>query len=422
MNKQYKILTISDIILVPSGVSTQMKYLTEGLLKTDRYIFRMIGGAIKHPSYNPIVLEPWKEKCIIFPKDGMGSDPLFLRSLLDAEKPDALFIFTDPRFFVWLWEMSDEILPKMPIIYWHVWDNNPVPRFNNNFYKSTTFTGCISKLTYNIMTSLGYDKRSKYIPHAIDHNVFKPLAENEVQKQKDTILGEKHKNRRIIFWNNRNARRKNPIDVIRAVCELNKRLSEKEQVTLLMHTNPLDDEGPNLFEVIQEFKAQDFVMFSSEKLPPDKMNTLYNITDVTLNIAFAEGFGLSNLESMTAGTCVIANRTGGLQDQIDESVSEKDKWGYLIGPDNTTTVGSQQIHFIDENRVNVSTVTETLYKFFSETSREERKRRGLLAREYSMKNFAIEKMISDWDEAITSVIENYKTTYKHFDNWRLHTL
>ena len=42
---------------------------------------------------------------------------------------------------------------------------------------------------------------------------------------------------------------------------------------------------------------------------------LYNIADVTVNMASNEGFGLSGAESLIAGTPIINNVTGGLQDQ-----------------------------------------------------------------------------------------------------------
>jgi glycosyltransferase involved in cell wall biosynthesis len=185
-----------------------------------------------------------------------------------------------------------------------------------------------------------------------------------------------------------------------------------------MHTNPFDSEGPNLPDNVEMFQAQNEVIFSSERLDPTKMNILYNIADVTVNIAYAEGFGLSSLESMTAGTCVINNKTGGLQDQIDIS----DNWGQLIGPDNTTLVGSQHIPFIREERVNIETIVSALEKLYKETTREERKTRGLRAREYALKNFNMENVINSWDETFTDVIENYQTKYKHFDKWRFHTL
>jgi hypothetical protein len=41
-----KILVLSDHPLSPSGVGTQTKYMIEALLKTGRYQFICLGGAI----------------------------------------------------------------------------------------------------------------------------------------------------------------------------------------------------------------------------------------------------------------------------------------------------------------------------------------------------------------------------------------
>jgi hypothetical protein len=45
-----------------------------------------------------------------------------------------------------------------------------------------------------------------------------------------------------------------------------------------------------------------------------QLNFLYNIADVTVNIASNEGFGISWCESLHTATPIINNVTGGLQD------------------------------------------------------------------------------------------------------------
>ena len=68
-----KILVLSDHPLSPSGVGTQTKYMIEALLKTGRYSFICLGGAMKHHDYTPQKVEPWNEDWMIFPVDGYGS-------------------------------------------------------------------------------------------------------------------------------------------------------------------------------------------------------------------------------------------------------------------------------------------------------------------------------------------------------------
>jgi hypothetical protein len=144
-----KILVLSDHPLSPSGVGTQTKYFIEALLKTGRYQFVCLGGAMKHRSYQPQVVEPWGEDWRIFPVDGYGNDEI-IRSVLQQERPDALWFMTDPRFYEWLWEIENEVRANIPMIYYHVWDNFPAPHFNGRFYNSTDEIVCISKVTHDI--------------------------------------------------------------------------------------------------------------------------------------------------------------------------------------------------------------------------------------------------------------------------------
>lgn len=102
-------------------------------MATGKYTFRCLGGAIKHPNYETTAVTP---DFIIKPVDNFGT-PDILRNVLVNERPDAVLLFTDPRQFMWVWEMEDEIRQFCPITYWHVWDNDPYPDFNDVWYRST---------------------------------------------------------------------------------------------------------------------------------------------------------------------------------------------------------------------------------------------------------------------------------------------
>ena len=99
------ILLLSDHPLSTSGVGTQARWLVSGLVNTGKYSFRCFGGAIKHENYDTVVVNP---DFVIKPTDGFG-DKNLLRKTLAQLKPDALMLFTDPRFFYWVWEMEEEI-------------------------------------------------------------------------------------------------------------------------------------------------------------------------------------------------------------------------------------------------------------------------------------------------------------------------
>mgnify|MGYP003679062075 FL=1 len=73
--KKIKILTLSDHPMSPSGVGTQTKYMIEAMLKTGKYQFISLGGAMKHQNYDVMNVEEYKDDWLIRPVDGYGVLP-----------------------------------------------------------------------------------------------------------------------------------------------------------------------------------------------------------------------------------------------------------------------------------------------------------------------------------------------------------
>ena len=107
-DKKIKVLVLSDHPLSPSGVGTQTKYMIESCLKTGKFSFICLGGAMKHLDYNPVKVDPYGDDFVIIPVDGYGNHDM-IRSIMKTHKPDILWFMTDPRFFGWLWEIENEI-------------------------------------------------------------------------------------------------------------------------------------------------------------------------------------------------------------------------------------------------------------------------------------------------------------------------
>ena len=106
MTAKQKILMIGDHPLSTSGVGVQSRFLIHGLLATGRYSFKCFGAALKHENLEQIVVTP---DFVIKPINGFG-DKMLIRQAIMQEKPDALFLFTDPRFFIHIWEIEDRII------------------------------------------------------------------------------------------------------------------------------------------------------------------------------------------------------------------------------------------------------------------------------------------------------------------------
>lgn len=280
-NKKKTILMLCDHPLCTSGVATQARWLINGLIATGKYQFRVFGGAIRHDNYDEVVVN---EDFVIKPTDGFG-DKNLLRLALAQLKPDAILLFTDPRFFIWAWEMEDEIHQICPITYNHLWDNPPFPEFNRVLYESTDLVNCINYPTYE-MVHERFPEKTNYIPHAVPKDLYKPLPELEVSRYKRNTIGIDRADHFVALYVSRNARRKMPGDILVSwkmfIDDLKKKHGHTK-ATLIMHADPLDPEGANLHHVLDVLKLQNHVMFSKERMGFPEMNLLYNMSDTVIN-------------------------------------------------------------------------------------------------------------------------------------------
>lgn len=402
MTKKIKILTLGDHPLSPSGVGTQTKYVCDALLETGNFSIISLGGAIKHNDYNPIKVSPYEDDWRIIPIDGYGN-PEMIRSIIRTEKIDMIWFMTDPRFWGWLWKMENEIRPLMPMIYYHVWDNYPYPEFNRDFYLSNDHVATISKVTDDIVKTVAPEVPSTYVPHAVDLNIFKPLTEEQIQKLREQNFNEEDRNKVVFFWNNRNARRKQSGTLIHWFKDFIDKVGH-DKAQLIMHTDPKDQHGQDLEHIINHLGLTDRqVMLSITKLPQQELAALYNIVDCTINISDAEGFGLATLESLSCGTPIVVNMTGGLQEQVTNG---KEDFGIPIYPVSKAVIGSQQVPYIYEDRISKKHFISALTKIFHLT-REQRREMGMQGRKHVMENYNFENFKKTWVDLVTNVYESH---------------
>ena len=214
----------------------------------------------------------------------------------------------------------------MPIFYYNIWDDWPAPQYNEFFYESCDLIMNISKQTVAIVKQVSKKKPRTdwdctYIPHGINEKYFYPISifddeYKEVESFKKQMVGEDDVEF-LLFFNARNIRRKMPGDLILAFktfCDMLPK-EKADKCAFLMHTQPIHENGTDLPAVIRQLAPEYRFYFSENKLEPNKLNHLYNMADVTINIASNEGFGLGTCESLMCGTPIIVNVTGGMQDQ-----------------------------------------------------------------------------------------------------------
>ena len=338
--KKPLILLLSDDMRLHSGIATMSKEIV--LHTAHKYDFIQVGAAVKHPDEGKFldVSDSINEEAGIdnanvkvIPFTGYGNQQL-VRQLMTTENVDAILHFTDPRFWDWLYAMEDEIRRHIPIFYYNIWDDLPDPMWNAPFYGSCDLLMGISKQTYGInkrvLDKFGMDMEDwqiQYVPHGVSEKFYPiPTDDSEMEKviglKKD--LGIENK-KFVLLWNNRNIRRKNPGDIIlsyKTFCDgLTK--EEAKDCVLVMHTSPIDPNGTDLPEVVKNICPDYDVLFTNRKFTTEELNYLYNLSDVTINMASNEGFGLGTCESVNAGTPMIVNVQGGMQDQCGFTIDGK---------------------------------------------------------------------------------------------------
>ena len=161
-------------------------------------------------------------------------------------------------------------------------------------------------------------------------------------------------------------------------------------------------------------------MFSKDKVFSRSLAFLYNLADCTINIADAEGFGLATLESLACETPIIVTMTGGLQEQVTDG----ENWfGLGIEPSSRAIIGSQEIPYINEDRINGDEFVDSLEKFYNMTP-EERAEMGAAGRQHVMKNYSFQAYEDGWVNILTEVHEKHGSwdTRKGYDCWRTEEL
>ena len=413
MTEKKRILVIADSPLVPSGVGTQTKYMIEAMLRTGEFKFFCLAGAIRHQNYSVKRVSPYEEDWLIKPVDGYGN-PQIVRQVIREYKPDALWFMTDPRFYVWLWDMSSEIRKNIPMIYYHVWDNYPYPNYNKKFYDSNDMVCTISKVTDDIVRTVSPGVKCIRIPHSVDTKIFCKKDEKIREKFRQQI-SEEHEGKTIFFWNNRNARRKQSGSLIHWFKDFLEKVGNDKAI-LLMHTEPKDPNGQDLVAIMDNLGlTSGEVVLSTQKLHPNDLSNLYSAVDCTINISDAEGFGLATLESLACETPIIVNMTGGLQEQVTDG----ENWfGIGLQPASKAIIGSQDVPYIYEDRLNGKDVVNAMEQFIN-MSEEDRSKMGKMGRNHVLENYGFSQYAGLWYQSFQEVFNDCGSwdSRKNYKNW-----
>jgi len=449
-DKRKKIVLICDDIRVHSGVATVAREIVTHTCQHFNWV--NIGGAINHPDKGKkLDLSADSNQIagiddayvMMYPTSGYG-DADFLRQVIKLEKPDAIMLITDPRYFVWLFNIEQEIRKNIPITYLNIWDDYPAPMYNRPYYEACDLLMGISKQTVNInqlvLGDKGKNKLFKYIPHGLNHNVYRPVEENdpELKKFKKEFFGNDNPDF-VLFFNSRNIRRKQIPDAMLAfrafLDSLPKEKSDK--CKMVLHTEIVSEHGTDLAKVKEYFFNESYpnaIKFSTQKLSSIQLNYLYNIADAQILLTSNEGWGLTITEAILAGTPIIANVTGGMQDQMrfedkdgkwftptadfpsnhNGTLTKHGEWVFPVFPTSRSIQGSPATPYIFDDRCKWEDATERIKEIYN-LPRAERKARGLQGREWAIgeAGFTSEKQAERVIEAFDELFSTWKPKEKY---------
>jgi glycosyltransferase involved in cell wall biosynthesis len=419
-DERKKILLICDDIRVHSGVATVTREIVFHTAQHFNWV--NLGGAINHPEagkrldLSQSINEATgltDSSVFMYPVNDYGT-PDLLRHIIKIEKPDAIMLVTDPRYFIWLFSMENEIRKHIPITYLNIWDDYPAPLYNKPFYEACDLLMGISKQTVNInklvLEEKASDKIIKYVPHGLNHEIFKPLDKNDptlIEFKKRILKGKEYDF--VLFFNSRNIRRKQIPDTILAYRHFIDKLTAEQakKCAFVLHTERVSEHGTDLDAVIELLaNGEEYnIIFTDDRFDPHQMNLLYNCTDAQILLTSNEGWGLSLTEALLVGKPIIANVTGGMQDQMrfefedgtwidftpdfpsnhNGTYKKHGKWAYPVYPTNKSLVGSPVTPYIWDDRCTAEDAAEQIMNVYTDKNRVEN---GLAGREWALSDEA----------------------------------
>jgi glycosyltransferase involved in cell wall biosynthesis len=400
-SKRKKILLLSDDIRFTSGIATMAREIVVGT--SHQFNWVNLGGAVNHPEKGKRLdisadtnmhNEINDASVFIYPTDGYG-DAQTIRQLIEVEQPDALMFFTDPRYWIWLFQIENEIRRKIPMIYLNIWDDYPAPMYNESYYESCDGLMSISKQTLNInKLVLGekiQDKILSYVPHGINNKLFYPIEYNDpklTEVRKNFFQGREYDF--VLMFNSRNIRRKSVPDTLAAFKLFLDSLPKEKanKCAFVLHTQPIDEHGTDLYAVRDMLFTDDEcsqIYFSDQRMSASDVNLIYNLSDAVILLSSNEGWGLSLTEAMMCGKPIIANVTGGMQDQMrfenekgewidfDKNFcsnhfgtyKKHGKWAFPVFPSNSSLQGSVPTPYIYDDRADFREAAKQILEVYA---------------------------------------------------------
>jgi glycosyltransferase involved in cell wall biosynthesis len=441
MVERKTIVIISNSPTHPSGVAGQCRQICKALWRAG-YNIKVIAYSLLNPSPPPekVRFECAEEVTIyhtqLNPEGKFDNLNLLVKLVID-DNPACLILFDDPHRFISFLDHAPFIRSKMPIYFCHLWDTwlapHPAgaPHYNLPILENMDGIGCISRQSEWFVSKV-FEKVEfspvppiTYVGHGSDHNVFKPMEESELTETRKFVFGGADVEFAVLCVNQNQHRKKIP-DLIEAWRIFFEGLPKEQSAkcALVLKTQINHPMGTDLHAVIRSLAPVHNVCILSNFCSDVELAKIYNVADVVVNVANAEGFGLTLNEGMLCGKCVIANAVGGMVDQLGfegawtpEIYTEPGPWAMPLKGERTI-IGSSVTPYLYDYNLSIDRIAGALH-YWHRVPPDERKRRGLQGREWCLSKGLYGRAFG---EAVARDVNMLVEKFTPRPNWHIYKL
>jgi hypothetical protein len=290
---------------------------------------------------------------------GLGFAFSELPNVINAEKPDIVFIYNDMAIIS---SYIEEIRKAIQNRFFKIWAYLDLTHvgFPQNVFdvinRDVERVFCFNKFWKNELKNNGITRPVDVMTHGVDPKVFRTipreLARQSLGLPRDILL---------FTSMNKNIPRKRLDLVIMSFVKLIVRFPTKP-IFLLIVADKGDKGGFNLFEIFarelklagattEAFGNRLLITSKDAAYRDEDINLLYNCGDVGISCAEAEGFGLCTFEQMSVGVPQIVPNIAAYKEYCNEdnSIMVEPKMRYYIPQAYTTVTG--EAHLVDPEDV-----------------------------------------------------------------------
>lgn len=355
--KKYKLLCYLDSPDIHTGFGVVARNIIGALYKTNLFDIHQL--AINY--HGEFSDTPWQQSpaSLLDKRDPHGLK-MFLQAI-QRQKYDAIFICNDLFVTKQIVNPVKQYLSSVsnpPIIFYYY----PVDchAYGGEFVDVAHIPICYTnhgrEETLKLFPQI--EKKLRQIPHGVNTQVFHPLPKQDNIDFKRQLLNVSEDTFVVVSVNRNSARKQIPYSIL-AFKEFKKQVPNS---VFYIHT-AMHDQGGDIEIAVKDAGlslTRDIILpldySPAHGVPDDMLNQIYNMGDLYLSTHVGEGFGISNLETLAAGTpAVVPDNTC-----MDEIFGKNQERGYLYPCNDWLWIDQSGYR----KKGNLSDIVETMMKVY----------------------------------------------------------